>query len=134
MMPEKKNVLAFGTFDGLHEGHRFFLRAAKQLGDILVVGVSPDHVVRQLKNKSPKHTLAERIAAIQKEGIADRVIACDSIPDSWDILRSTDPHIVALGYDQHELYRALSAFRDKNYVNFDIQKIVTAHTRHCERP
>ena len=38
----KKIVITFGTFDLLHVGHVRLLTRAKQLGDILYVGVSSD--------------------------------------------------------------------------------------------
>ena len=40
-----KKVLVFGTFDGLHEGHKDFLRQAKQYGDHLTVVVGRDSTV-----------------------------------------------------------------------------------------
>lgn len=33
----QKKALAFGTFDGLHEGHEDFFRQAKKFGDNLIV-------------------------------------------------------------------------------------------------
>ena len=35
-----KVVLATGGFDPIHRGHIAYLRAAKQLGDILIVGLN----------------------------------------------------------------------------------------------
>jgi rfaE bifunctional protein nucleotidyltransferase chain/domain len=42
-------VLTNGCFDLLHPGHLGFLRAAKNLGDLLVVGVNSDDAARRLK-------------------------------------------------------------------------------------
>jgi len=44
-------VLAAGCFDPLHLGHIQHLEAAKQFGNILVVGVASDRVVREYKSK-----------------------------------------------------------------------------------
>ena len=44
-------VLVTGVFDLLHEEHIKFLRAAKALGDFLVVGVESDVRVRQIKGE-----------------------------------------------------------------------------------
>jgi cytidyltransferase-like protein len=38
----KKIVLATGGLDPLHSGHLLYFRAAKELGDILIVGVNSD--------------------------------------------------------------------------------------------
>lgn len=45
----KKLVATNGCFDLLHAGHVRYLRAARQLGDALVVGVNGDDSVRELK-------------------------------------------------------------------------------------
>src|SRR5437868_1147530 len=41
-----------GCFDLLHVGHLRSLRAARGLGDVLVVGVNGDHSVRRLKGSA----------------------------------------------------------------------------------
>ena len=45
----KRIVFTNGCFDLLHPGHVRYLRAAKRLGDVLVVGVNGDASVRRLK-------------------------------------------------------------------------------------
>jgi rfaE bifunctional protein nucleotidyltransferase chain/domain len=42
-------VFTNGCFDILHRGHAEYLRAARQLGDVLVVGLNADDSVRRLK-------------------------------------------------------------------------------------
>lgn len=44
-------VLATGVFDLLHREHRNYLKAARDCGNLLFVGVETDHRVRQLKGK-----------------------------------------------------------------------------------
>ena len=41
----KKKVLAFGTFDILHNGHSFALKTAKKLGDHLTVILARDATI-----------------------------------------------------------------------------------------
>ncbi len=48
----KKIVFTNGCFDLLHVGHVRYLRQAKRLGDILVVGLNSDASVRRLKGPS----------------------------------------------------------------------------------
>lgn len=47
----KKIVATNGCFDLLHVGHVRYLKAARSLGDALVVGVNGDRSVRELKGQ-----------------------------------------------------------------------------------
>src|SRR2546428_3910252 len=47
----KKLVATNGCFDLLHVGHVRYLRRARSLGDILIVGVNADASVRALKGE-----------------------------------------------------------------------------------
>lgn len=47
----KKIVVTNGCFDLLHVGHIRYLKAARALGDALVVGVNGDQSVRELKGR-----------------------------------------------------------------------------------
>lgn len=47
----RKLVLATGFFDLLHEEHINFLRAAKAVGDVLIVAVESDERARSLKGE-----------------------------------------------------------------------------------
>lgn len=100
-------VLAFGTFDGIHEGHRAMLREAKTLGSYLIVAVAPDSVVAEIKGAVPHNRAAKRIADLKKEHIADEVALGDAMQGDWKILKKYKPDSIALGYDQDELKQAL---------------------------
>jgi D-glycero-beta-D-manno-heptose 1-phosphate adenylyltransferase len=68
-------VFTNGCFDLLHVGHVRYLTAAKQLGDILVVGLNSDTSVRQLKGAdrpiNPEADRAEILAALT---VVDHVV------------------------------------------------------------
>lgn len=49
LRPKTRVVLANGLFDLLHVGHVRYLRAARRLGDILVVAVNDDRSARLLR-------------------------------------------------------------------------------------
>jgi FAD synthetase len=102
-------VLVFGTFDGVHEGHRNMLRQAKELGDYLVVVVAPDNVVAEIKGRVCVRRSGERIQGVRDEHIADEVVLGDKLLDNWSVLKKYKPDIIALGYDQDELKAALAA-------------------------
>ncbi len=46
---DKKIVFTNGCFDILHLGHIRYLKEAKRLGDILIIGLNSDHSVSSLK-------------------------------------------------------------------------------------
>ena len=72
---EQRIVFTNGCFDLLHVGHVRYLAAAKQLGDILVVGLNSDASVRQLKGPdrpiNPESDRAEVLAAL---AVVDHVV------------------------------------------------------------
>jgi rfaE bifunctional protein nucleotidyltransferase chain/domain len=65
----KKIVATNGCFDLLHAGHVRYLRNARNLGDILVVGINGDESVRQLKGAgrpiNREKDRAELLAALE---------------------------------------------------------------------
>ncbi|MFH2094570.1 MAG: D-glycero-beta-D-manno-heptose 1-phosphate adenylyltransferase [Bacteroidota bacterium] len=61
----KSIVFTNGCFDLIHPGHIEYLSAAKDLGDILVVGINTDQSVRRLKGPSrPLMDEKSRVLAI----------------------------------------------------------------------
>lgn len=62
-------VLANGCFDLLHVGHVRYLTGAKEIGDILVVGVNSDRQTRILKGEGrpfvPENERAELVSALR---------------------------------------------------------------------
>ncbi|MDP3996740.1 MAG: adenylyltransferase/cytidyltransferase family protein [bacterium] len=103
----KKAVLVFGTFDGLHEGHVFFLREAQKLGSKLIVSVAQDSSVVSLKNKVPRSPLPERMLAVEKRFPEAEIVSGDTSLGSWSAIKKFKPDVVALGYDQLKLKSAL---------------------------
>src|SRR5205823_12674142 len=67
-----------GCFDVLHAGHLASLQAARELGDVLVVGVNSDAAVRRLKGEGrplvPADERARRVAAMRP---VDHVVVFD---------------------------------------------------------
>lgn len=62
-------VLANGCFDLFHAGHIRYLAGAKELGDILVVGINSDEQVEKLKGANrpyiPEKERAEIVSALR---------------------------------------------------------------------
>ena len=65
----KTVVTTNGCFDVLHLGHLRYLRAARELGDLLVVGVNSDTSVHALKGQNrplvPEDERAELLAGLE---------------------------------------------------------------------
>lgn len=91
--------MAFGTFDIVHPGHIFFLENAKKLGDYLVVVIGRDQTVANLKKHPTRNNELARQKAIQNLHIADKVLL-GSLTDKFELVRSEQPDVIALGYDQ----------------------------------
>ncbi len=105
--------MVFGVFDGLHKGHKFFLREAKKLGGHLIVVVTPDEVALKIKGKFPKENVDKRISLIMTENLADEIVLGDSVLGSWKVLEDYRPDIIALGYDQKNLASGLEDYYKK---------------------
>ena len=76
----RRIAFANGCFDILHPGHVRYLQAAKQQGDILVVGVNSDPSVAALKGPGrpllPAAARAELVAALEP---VDYVVLFDEL-------------------------------------------------------
>jgi rfaE bifunctional protein nucleotidyltransferase chain/domain len=67
-------VFTNGCFDILHHGHVDYLARARELGDVLVVGVNTDESVRRLKGPTrPVVGEADRAAVVAALGVVDYV-------------------------------------------------------------
>jgi rfaE bifunctional protein nucleotidyltransferase chain/domain len=98
----RRVVLANGCFDLLHVGHVRYLRAARGLGDALVVGLNSDASVRRLKGPGrpviPADERAELIGALAS---VDLVVVFDD--DSAEaLIARLRPDVHAKGTDYTE--------------------------------
>ena len=78
----KRIVLTNGCFDVLHSGHVTFLNSARELGDVLIVGVNTDDSIRRLKGEyRPINKLEERIKVISGLGSVNYIIPFGNLKD-----------------------------------------------------
>jgi D-glycero-beta-D-manno-heptose 1-phosphate adenylyltransferase len=97
--PGKTIVFTNGCFDILHAGHVRYLAGAKQLGDILVVGLNGDASVRELKGEGrPLNSQQDRAEVLAALGAIDYVIIFDE-KRVEKLLREVRPRIYAKGGD-----------------------------------
>ena len=72
---EKKIVFTNGCFDIIHAGHVRYLTAAKNFGDVLIVGLNDDESVRRLKGASrPINSQDDRAEVLLGLKAVDHVI------------------------------------------------------------
>ena len=117
-----KKVMCFGTFDGFHLGHEFYLKESKKHGDYLVVVVARDETVLQVKGRMPKRKLAERISEIEKAKIADKVIPGNP-GDKLKVVVEEKPNVICLGYDQTSFTDGLKTKLEAIDVKAEIVRI-----------
>ena len=107
--------MVFGVFDGLHEGHKDFLRQALRRCERLIVVLTVPEVVQDLKGKAPKYTYDERASALAAFNAELVVVPSHARLHSWEVLRTNRPDIVFLGYDQ----QAIAGELEKLGVRFE---------------
>jgi D-beta-D-heptose 7-phosphate kinase/D-beta-D-heptose 1-phosphate adenosyltransferase len=92
-------VATGGCFDLLHPGHVATLRAARGLGDCLVVCINSDDSVRRLKGPSrPLVTAADRARVLEALAFVDGVVVFDEDTPA-EVLDRLRPDVWAKGGD-----------------------------------
>lgn len=72
---ENKMVFTNGCFDLLHRGHIYYLSRARELGDLLVVGLNSDASVTKLKGSGrPVNNQESRADMLGALGFVDYII------------------------------------------------------------
>jgi D-beta-D-heptose 7-phosphate kinase / D-beta-D-heptose 1-phosphate adenosyltransferase len=95
----KRIVFTNGCFDILHRGHIAYLNRAKELGDVLIVGVNGDESVRRLKGPNrPINSLEDRMQVLGALSCVDHTVAFDDDrPDA--LINAARPHVFVKGGD-----------------------------------
>jgi D-beta-D-heptose 7-phosphate kinase/D-beta-D-heptose 1-phosphate adenosyltransferase len=92
-------VFTNGCFDILHRGHITCLSRAKEMGDILIVGINSDASVKRLKgNERPFNIEHDRIELIASLQCVDYVILFDE-DTPLELIKMIKPDILAKGGD-----------------------------------
>jgi len=92
-------VFTNGVFDLLHPGHVRYLRQARALGDLLIVGINSDRSVRSNKGPErpimPEQERAEIVAALSS---VSAVVVFDA-DTPHNVIAAIVPHILVKGAD-----------------------------------
>jgi rfaE bifunctional protein nucleotidyltransferase chain/domain len=92
-------VFTNGCFDLLHVGHVRYLKAARELGQHLVVGLNSDESVTRLKGKGrPIHSQHERAEVLLALEAVDAVILFQE-DTPLSLIQTVRPHFLVKGGD-----------------------------------
>jgi rfaE bifunctional protein nucleotidyltransferase chain/domain len=95
----KKIVFTNGCFDILHKGHVEYLSKAKQLGDVLIVGLNSDSSVKMIKgDKRPIVPQEDRAFILSNLSFVDYVVIFDE-PTPYELISKIVPDVLVKGSD-----------------------------------
>lgn len=95
----RRIVFTNGCFDILHVGHVRYLKSAKALGGVLIVGLNSDKSVKRIKgDKRPIVPERERAEVLSSIRFVDYVVLFDE-PDPYNTIAAVKPDILVKGGD-----------------------------------
>ncbi len=99
ILHKQKIVFTNGCFDILHRGHITYLAKARQLGEILVVGLNSDDSVRRLKGpERPVNDEVARAQVLAALEIVDYVVLFEE-DTPYNIIVKVKPDLLVKGGD-----------------------------------
>jgi len=108
----KKIVFTNGCFDLLHLGHIDYLSKAKDLGDILIIGVNTDDSVKRLKGAArPITDENSRSVILASLQFVNAVILFDE-DTPYNLIKQVQPDVLVKGSD----------YKAEDVVGYDIVK------------
>ncbi len=107
---QKKVVFTNGCFDIIHLGHIDYLSKAKDLGEVLIIGLNTDLSVQRLKGESRpvvnEHARAMLLASLH---FVDAVVLFDE-DTPYELIKTVQPNILVKGSD----------YKEEDIVGYDI--------------
>jgi len=94
----KKLVFTNGCFDIIHAGHIRYLKEAKALGDILIVGLNSDTSVSAIKPGRPVNPQDQRAEVLSSLEMVDYVTLFDE-ETPYELIKFLQPDILVKGGD-----------------------------------
>ena len=108
----KKIVFTNGCFDLLHLGHIDYLSKAKDLGDILIIGINTDDSVKRLKGAArPITDENSRSLIIASLQFVNAVVLFDK-ETPYELIKLIQPDVLVKGSD----------YKPEDIVGYDIVK------------
>ena len=100
-LKEKNNRIVFtnGCFDIIHKGHISYMVKAKQLGDILIIGLNSDSSVKILKGESrPINNQFDRAEILAAFNFVDYVVFFEE-ETPYNLIKAVAPDVLVKGGD-----------------------------------
>ena len=94
----KKVVFTNGCFDIIHLGHVRYLRDAKALGDVLVIGLNSDKSVSKIKPGRPINPQGHRAEVLSSLEMVDYVTLFDE-ETPYELIKFIKPDVLVKGGD-----------------------------------
>lgn len=96
---KQRIVFTNGCFDLLHAGHVLYLESAKNLGDILIIGLNSDASVQRLKGPGrPVNHQEERSIVLAALEAVDYVVIFDE-DTPLELIKQVRPDVLVKGGD-----------------------------------
>jgi D-beta-D-heptose 7-phosphate kinase/D-beta-D-heptose 1-phosphate adenosyltransferase len=93
-------VLTSGSFDLVHLGHVKYLAKAKNLGDVLIVGVDGDAKIRKRKGADrPMVPEDERLEMLAHQRPVDLIYLKADDEERWALIKTVRPDVLVLSTD-----------------------------------
>lgn len=93
-------VLTSGSFDLVHLGHVKYLAKAKELGDVLIVGVDGDAKIRARKGEDrPMVPESERLEMLAHQRPVDVIFLKEDEEARWALIETVRPDVLVLSTD-----------------------------------
>ena len=94
----KKIVFTNGCFDILHAGHIKYLRQARGLGDVLIVGLNSDRSISAIKPGRPVNSEKNRAEVLAALAAVDYVVVFHE-KTPYSLIKAVKPDILVKGGD-----------------------------------
>ena len=114
-------VMIFGTFDGLHPGHEYFINSARDCGQKLTVVVARDQNARKFRKNLLQHEMTRK--KLIKKRFRDVLVVLGDKIDPMKMVKKYRPDLICLGYDQI----GFSAVLKKRFPRIPIKRLKSFH-------
>lgn len=120
-----KVVLVGGVFDLIHPGHIHTLKAAKEVGDVLVVVIARTATAQKIKkDRKIYHDEGLRKELVESLNFVDLALIGRE-GTLYDTVEFVKPNVIALGYDQAHSEKDVAENCKKRNLNVQVTRLST---------